>query len=190
MAKRLVANFKFSATKEELVAGQQAAALRHMQCTADFGNLVERLRIKTGGTYQALMDEAADAIEKLTAERAFIVGCNQGYDTAMAQVTALLRLDGLRAAHAAWSQAQFGAVSAIGPAKHLAKEALEVAEAPHNVIEHADCWMLLWDMQRRAGISDEALADAIRVNLAVNMARDWPEPKEGEAREHVREDRV
>ncbi|MGA0617547.1 dATP/dGTP pyrophosphohydrolase domain-containing protein [Paracoccus sp. KR1-242] len=92
----------------------------------------------------------------------------------------------LRAEHAAWSQAQFGDVSAVGPAKHLSKEALEVVAAPCDPIEHADCWMLLWDMQRRAGISDEQLTQAIREKLAVNKARAWPAPKEGEAREHQR----
>ncbi len=189
MSKKLVASYTFSSTKDELKSALEEAVLRPVQCVAEFGHLVERLRVKTDSPWQSLMEEAADVIEKLTGERAFIVGCNQGYDTAMSQVTALFRLDGLRAAHAAWSQAQFGAVSAIGPAKHLAKEALEVAEAPHDVIEHADCWMLLWDMQRRAGISDEALANAIRVKLAENMARNWPDPKEGEAREHLKSER-
>ena len=97
-------------------------------------------------------------------------------------------LDHLRGQHAEWSERQFGPVSAVGPAKHLAKEALEVAAAPADATEHADCWMLLWDMQRRAGISDADLATAIREKLAINMARDWPPAKEGEAREHIRGD--
>ena len=103
-----------------------------------------------------------------------------------AEVERLNALADLRAQHAAWSQAQFGDVSAVGPAKHLAKEAMEVAADPLDPIEHADCWMLLWDMQRRAGISDAQLADAIQKKLAINQARRWPAPKEGEAREHDR----
>lgn len=95
-------------------------------------------------------------------------------------------LTALRAEHAEWSQRQFGDVSAVGPAKHLAQEAMEVAAEPTNAIEHADCWMLLWDMQRRAGISDHELAQAIRIKLTANKARIWPAPKEGEARNHVR----
>lgn len=92
----------------------------------------------------------------------------------------------LRDRHADWSQRQFGDVSAVGPAKHLSKEALEVAAAPHDPIEHADCWMLIWDMQRRAGISDAMLADAIRRKLDINMSRPWPAPQEGQPVEHVR----
>jgi len=95
------------------------------------------------------------------------------------------RLSILRAEHAKWSQETFGAVTAIGPAKHLAKEALEFADQPTDVSELADCQMLLWDMQRRAGISDEALAQAIQIKLAVNQARQWPAPTEGEPIEHV-----
>ncbi|AYF00420.1 DUF550 domain-containing protein [Paracoccus yeei] len=106
----------------------------------------------------------------------------------VAEVERLNALADLRAQHAAWSQAQFGDVSAVGPAKHLAKEATEVAADPLDPIEHADCWMLLWDMQRRAGISDAQLADAIREKLAINQARRWPAPREGEAREHDRAD--
>ena len=95
------------------------------------------------------------------------------------------RLALLRAEHAKWSEETFGSVSAIGPAKHLAKEALEFAAKPTDVSELADCQMLLWDMQRRAGISDEVLAQAIRIKLAVNQARLWPAPQEGEPREHL-----
>lgn len=95
-------------------------------------------------------------------------------------------LRALRQEHAEWSQRQFGDVSAIGPAKHLAKEAMEVAAAPHDAIAHADCWMLLWDMQRRAHISDTDMISAIRRKLAINKARDWPAPQEGEAREHTK----
>jgi len=91
----------------------------------------------------------------------------------------------LRNEHAKWSQATFGNVGPVGPAKHLAKEALEVAANPTDLSEYADCQMLLWDMQRRAGISDDDLADAIAVKLAINMSRTWPEPKDGEPREHV-----
>lgn len=96
------------------------------------------------------------------------------------------RLQALRARHAAWSAATFGNVSAVGPAKHLAKEALEVAAAPHDPIEHGDCQMLLWDMQRRAGISDDQIADAIDTKMSINESRIWPAPMEGEAREHDR----
>jgi len=97
------------------------------------------------------------------------------------------RLAMLRSEHGKWSEQTFGSVSAVGPAKHLAKEALEFAAKPTDASELADCQMLLWDMQRRAGISDAVLAQAIRIKLAVNQSRLWPAPQEGEPREHLLE---
>jgi hypothetical protein len=101
-------------------------------------------------------------------------------------MTALDKLQALRAEHAAWSQETFGTRSAVGPAKHLSLEALEVAEAPDDLLEHADCWLLLWDVQRRAGVSDADLADAIKRKLAINKARTWAKAKDGEPVLHVK----
>lgn len=95
--------------------------------------------------------------------------------------------ESIRKKHATWSQQTFGDVGPIGPLKHLAKEVLEAAEAIDDLSEWADLQFLLWDALRRAGISDEELNTAMDIKLAVNMSRKWPEPKDGEPREHIRE---
>jgi len=94
----------------------------------------------------------------------------------------------IRAEHAAWSQETFGDVGPIGPLKHLAKEAMEAAEAPDDLSEWADLQFLLWDAMRRAGITEEELNAAMELKLSVNKARIWPEPKDGEPREHLKAD--
>ena len=94
----------------------------------------------------------------------------------------------VRAMHAVWSQAMFGDVGPIGPLKHLAKEATEAAAAPGDLSEWADMQFLLWDAQRRAGITDEQITQAMIDKLAVNKARQWPEPKDGEPRLHIQAD--
>lgn len=91
----------------------------------------------------------------------------------------------VRRKHAAWSQATFGDVGPIGPLKHLSKEALEAAAEPGDLSEWADMKFLLWDAQRRAGISDEQITQAMVEKLAVNKQRQWPEPKNGEPRLHI-----
>lgn len=63
--------------------------------------------------------------------------------------------DQVRIAHADWSQATFGNVGPVGPLKHLSKEALEAAEQPGDLSEWADMQFLLWDVQRRADITDD-----------------------------------
>lgn len=93
----------------------------------------------------------------------------------------------IRREHAEWSDATFGDVGPIGPLKHLSKEALEAAAEPEDLSEWADMQFLLWDAQRRAGISDEQITQAMVEKLAVNKQREWPEPKDGEPRLHIKE---
>ena len=95
--------------------------------------------------------------------------------------------DQVRIAHAEWSQATFGNVGPVGPLKHLSKEALEAAAEPGDLSEWADMQFLLWDAQRRAGVTDEQITQAMIDKLAVNKQREWPEPKDGEPRLHIKE---
>ncbi|HHL1769986.1 TPA: DUF550 domain-containing protein [Klebsiella pneumoniae] len=95
--------------------------------------------------------------------------------------------DQVRQEHTEWSQATFGNVSPVGPLKHLSKEALEAAAEPGDLSEWADMQFLLWDAQRRAGITDEQITQAMIEKLAVNKQRKWPAPKDGEPRLHIKE---
>lgn len=93
----------------------------------------------------------------------------------------------IRCEHAEWSDATFGNVGPVGPLKHLSKEALETAAEPDDLSEWADMQFLLWDAQRRAGITDKQITLAMVEKLAVNKKREWPEPKDGEPRLHIKE---
>lgn len=92
----------------------------------------------------------------------------------------------VRQAHAEWSDRQFGNVGPVGPLKHLAKEAVEAAEAPDDISEFADILMLLWDATRRAGFSDEQLAEAVAEKLERNKRRQWGAVKDGEPCHHLK----
>jgi hypothetical protein len=94
--------------------------------------------------------------------------------------------DMIRRQHAEWSDVTFGSVGPVGPLKHLSKEALEAAAEPGDLSEWADMQFLYWDAQRRAGISDEQITTAMIEKLKVNKARQWPEPKDGEPRLHIK----
>nr|WP_249263732.1 DUF550 domain-containing protein [Salmonella enterica] len=93
----------------------------------------------------------------------------------------------VRREHAEWSDATFGDVGPVGPLKHLSKEALEAAADPSDPLEWADMQFLLWDAQRRMGISDEFITRAMIEKLEINKSRQWPEPKDGEPRLHIKE---
>lgn len=94
--------------------------------------------------------------------------------------------EAVRKEHAEWSQATFGDVGPVGPLKHLAKEAIEAAAEPCDLSEWADMQFLLWDAQRRAGITDKQINLAMIEKLAVNKTRSWPAPKDGEPRLHIK----
>ncbi|WP_250693461.1 dATP/dGTP pyrophosphohydrolase domain-containing protein [Escherichia coli] len=100
---------------------------------------------------------------------------------------ASLEREQIRHEHAKWSDSTFGCVGPIGPLKHLSKEALEAAAEPDDLSEWADMQFLLWDAQRRAGISDAEITAAMKDKLKINMERQWPEPKDGEPRLHIKE---
>lgn len=93
----------------------------------------------------------------------------------------------IRREHAEWSDKTFGDVGPIGPLKHLSKEALEAAADPSDPLEWADMQFLLWDAQRRMGLSDEFITRAMIEKLEINKSRQWPEPKDGEPRLHIKE---
>lgn len=94
--------------------------------------------------------------------------------------------DQIRREHAEWADITFGNIGPVGPLKHLSQEALEAAAAPGDLSEWADMQFLLWDAQRRAGYTDEQITKAMVEKLAVNKARQWPEPKDGEPRMHIK----
>lgn len=116
-------------------------------------------------------------------------GGNLGYAMADAVkvIDGMISRELVRREHAAWSDETFGDVGPVGPLKHLSKEALEAAAEPGDLSEWADMQFLLWDAQRRAGISDEQINLAMVEKLVVNKQRQWPEPKDGEPRLHIKE---
>lgn len=110
------------------------------------------------------------------------------YRTAMIKGSQLVsKREKVRRDHAEWSDATFGNVGPVGPLKHLSKEAMEAAAEPDDLSEWADMQFLLWDAQRRAGISDGEITAAMEEKLAINKTRQWPEPKDGEPRLHIKE---
>ncbi|OSF55653.1 DUF550 domain-containing protein [Salmonella enterica] len=92
----------------------------------------------------------------------------------------------IRREHAEWSDKTFGDVGPVGPLKHLSKEALETAAEPGDLSELADMQFLLWDAQRRAGITDKQIPGAMVKKREKNKSRQWPEPKDGEPRLHIK----
>lgn len=97
------------------------------------------------------------------------------------------RVSKIKQAHAIWSDATFGYISAIGPARHLAKEAQEVVDNPRDITEYVDCQFLIWDMIRRAGWTADEFATAAEAKMEVLKQRKWGKIVDGQAVEHIRD---
>ena len=90
--------------------------------------------------------------------------------------------------HANWSQAQFGLDSERGPIypiRHLFLEVAELRDAPNDISEAADCYLLLSDAVRRSGRTFEDFVQAIETKLSINEKRRWKKPDENGVSEHV-----
>lgn len=89
-----------------------------------------------------------------------------------------------------WSQATFGTDEERGPIgalKHLEKEAKEAQEAPDDIMEYADCLILILDASRRAKIKPLELIKAAQKKVHICATREWPKPTgNDEPIEHIR----
>lgn len=174
---------------QELAAGQSGFNLR----TATHEESQELARMAL-----AAMDSEPDCNERnlfcstdtARMRKVISVSAGSGATPLYRHAHSALEREQVRREHAEWAQATFGNVGPIGPLKHLSKEALEAAEQPGDLSEWADMQFLLWDAQRRAGITDEQITQAMIEKLAVNKQREWPEPKDGEPRMHIKEQPV
>lgn len=90
--------------------------------------------------------------------------------------------------HTVWSRNTFGPDgNPMGSLKHLKKEVDEVLENPTDIIEYADCFILLCDAVRRAGFSFLQLLYTAIEKQKINEQRQWPKPVAGEPCEHIRD---
>ncbi len=98
------------------------------------------------------------------------------------------KLSDLVTDQAAWSQATFGLDSERGPLgalRHLELEAREAQQNPADAEEYADCFLLILDAARRAGIKPMQLIEAAQSKMEKNKARQWAAPVADEPVLHV-----
>lgn len=87
-----------------------------------------------------------------------------------------------------WSEQTFGiGRSPDGPIAHLVKEVEELQKQPYDLMEYADCLMLILDAASNADIPADILLEAAWDKLEINRHRDWGKPDENGVVEHVRD---
>lgn len=92
-------------------------------------------------------------------------------------------LEALTAEIVAWQRETFPHGTAESVVAHLIKEVVELAKAPRDPSEIADCYFLVVGAADRAGVN---LVDAVADKLAVNRSRVWGKPDAQGVVEHIR----
>jgi hypothetical protein len=88
---------------------------------------------------------------------------------------------------AAWTSIQFPWQTPHSKITHMQAELLELDDDPTDLVEFADCFMLLIDTAQLAGFTMSQVHAAVRDKLEVNRRREWGEPDEHGVSYHVEE---
>ena len=86
----------------------------------------------------------------------------------------------------AFTDVTFPKATARSKALHMSEEAKEAADDPSDILEWADCMILLLDGARKAGYSTQDIYAGVLRKMEINKNRRWEIPDgEGIAR-HVK----
>lgn len=85
-----------------------------------------------------------------------------------------------------FTDATFPNSTARSKALHLAEEAGEAAADPADILEWADCMILLLDGARKAGYSTQDIYDAVQKKMTINKNRTWSKPDADGVARHVK----
>lgn len=86
-----------------------------------------------------------------------------------------------------FTEKTFPSSTAVSKAKHLSAEALEAAADPSDVLEWADCMILLLDGARKAGFSVDDIHAAVIRKMDINKRRNWGAPDTDGVCRHIEE---
>jgi|JRYD01.1.fsa_nt_gb hypothetical protein len=87
----------------------------------------------------------------------------------------------------AFTDKTFGQSTPQAKAHHLAEEAMEAAADPQDILEWADCTILLFDAVRKAGFTTEDLYQGVLRKMEINKNRKWGEKDANGVVRHVKE---
>ena len=95
-------------------------------------------------------------------------------------------MDKLQKALYEWASNQFKGQSISGKFSHLRKEINELEEDQTDVMEYADCYMLLMDIASNNNILLSDIHAAAKRKLEINKKRKWGKQNKDGSIEHVR----
>ncbi|KKN27333.1 hypothetical protein LCGC14_0865580, partial [marine sediment metagenome] len=85
-----------------------------------------------------------------------------------------------------WANVTFEGQNVHGKLAHLKKEIGELQDDPADLMEYADCFMLLLDAARKVNITADQILEAAWRKLEINKNREWEKPNNDGSVEHIR----
>ena len=85
-----------------------------------------------------------------------------------------------------WASKQFKGQPISGKFAHLRKEVSELEADPKDVMEYADCYILLMDIANNNGVLFSDIHAAAEIKLEINKKRSWGKQNEDGSIEHTR----
>ncbi len=86
-----------------------------------------------------------------------------------------------------WAAETFKNQTVDGKLAHLIKEVGELRDDPTDILEFADCLMLLLDAARLQGITATDILINAWYKLGINKQREWGQPNADGSVEHISE---
>jgi len=86
-----------------------------------------------------------------------------------------------------WTEKQFPQRTTSSILAHLRKETEEVEGDPKDIMEYADCMMLLLDAASYNGVRASDILTACYTKLSINKKRNWGSPNDQGFVEHVKD---
>lgn len=87
-----------------------------------------------------------------------------------------------------WAKKTFPKSKTENHLNHLLTEIEELKQDPKDILEYADCFIILLHVARQHGISVDILRDAIKIKMDINKKRNWTKPDKDGAQHHIEED--
>ena len=77
-----------------------------------------------------------------------------------------------------WAKNTFPRSKTENHLNHLLTEVEELREDPKDILEYADCFIILLHVARQHGITVDLIQDAVKIKMEINKRRTWSEPDE------------
>tara|TARA_R110000744_G_scaffold159562_1_gene275680 strand:+ start:219 stop:521 length:303 start_codon:yes stop_codon:yes gene_type:complete len=87
-----------------------------------------------------------------------------------------------------WAKNTFPNSKTDNHLNHLLKEIEELRADPKDLLEYADCFIILLHVAKQNGVTVDLIQDAVKIKMDINKKRNWTQPDKDGAQHHIEEE--